>query len=93
MSVVPMPSIATRSALEAYGEYAQAQIAIEEMAELTVALKHYERGRIGVAAVQEELADVCIVIAQLVDVFGRDAVVEMAERKQERLMGRIAEGR
>ena len=93
MSVVPMPTIATRSALETFGDYAQAQIAIEEMAELTVALKHYERGRIGVAAVQEELADVCIVVAQLVDVFGRDAVVEMAERKQERLMKRISERR
>jgi NTP pyrophosphatase (non-canonical NTP hydrolase) len=89
MNVVPMPTIATRTALEAFGGHAQAQIAIEEMAELTVALKHYERNRVGIAAVQEELADVCIVIAQLVDVFGRDAVVEIAKQKQERLMHRI----
>jgi NTP pyrophosphatase (non-canonical NTP hydrolase) len=90
-SVLPRSTVATRSALETFGDYLQTQMAIEEMAELTVALKHHERGRVGIEAVQEEIADVCIVLAQLVEAFGRDAISEIAEQKQERLMQVVLE--
>jgi NTP pyrophosphatase (non-canonical NTP hydrolase) len=87
--LVPSGTIATRSALETYGDYEQSQIAVEELAELIVALKQYERKRIDRSAVCEEIADVCVVLAQLVDVFGRGEVTRIAEEKQNRLMQRI----
>jgi NTP pyrophosphatase (non-canonical NTP hydrolase) len=90
-AVIPGSTVATRSALEMFGDYLQCQMAIEEMAELTVAIKHHERGRVGIEAIQEELADVCIVLAQLVDVYGRDAIVQIAEQKQARLMQKVLE--
>jgi len=87
--LVPESTIATRSALDTYGDYEQAQIAIEELAELVVALKHYERSRIDKLVVCNEIADVCIVLAQLVDAFGREDVVRLTEEKQKRLMERL----
>jgi len=83
------PTIAARSAIEAYGDYEQRQIAVEELAELIVALKHYERQRVGADAVVEEVADVIIVLAQLVAMFGEEAVEAEVAKKSERLMLRI----
>jgi NTP pyrophosphatase (non-canonical NTP hydrolase) len=83
------PTIAARSAIEAYGDYEQRQIAVEELAELIVALKHYERHRVGVDAVVEEVADVIVVLAQLVAMFGEEAVESKVAEKSERLMRQI----
>jgi NTP pyrophosphatase (non-canonical NTP hydrolase) len=83
------PTIAARSAIEAYGDYEQRQIAVEELAELIVALKHYERHRVGADAVVEEVADVIIVLAQLVAMFGEEAVEAKVTEKSERLMRQI----
>jgi len=83
------PTIAARSAIEAYGDYEQRQIAVEELAELIVALKHYERHRVGVDAVVEEVADVIIVLAQLVAMFGEEAIEAKITEKSERLMRQI----
>jgi len=87
--LVPESTIATRTALETYGDYEQAQVAIEEMSELIVALKHYERNRVDKLYVCNELADVCVVLTQLIDAFGRDDVVRLADEKQKRLMERL----
>mgnify|MGYP003345024886 FL=1 len=86
MSLLPKATIATRTALELHGDYEQRQIAVEELAELIVALKHYERGRISKRLVAEEIADVCIVVAQLADMFGREEIETQIEYKLERLM-------
>ncbi len=83
------PTIAARSAIEAYGDYEQRQIAVEELAELIVALKHYERHRVGSDAVVEEVADVIIVLAQLVAMFGEEAIEAKVAEKSERLMRQI----
>jgi hypothetical protein len=83
---VPEPTIATVTALDQNGEYEQSQIAVEELSELIVALKHYERGRGSRQAVQEELADVCVVLSALCHSFGRDKIEEIAEFKMNRLM-------
>ena len=74
------------TALDQNGEYEQAQIAIEELSELIVALKHYERNRVTRREVQEELADVCVVLSGLCHAFGRDKIEEIAEFKMNRLM-------
>ena len=83
------PTIAARSAIEAYGDYEQRQIAVEELAELIVALKHYERHRVGVDAVVEEVADVIVVLAQLVAMFGEEVIEAKVAEKSERLMRQI----
>ena len=83
------PTIAARSAIEAYGDYEQRQIAVEELAELIVALKHYERHRVDDDAVIEEIADVCVVLSQLAVMFGHDRINDRVRQKTERLMREI----
>ena len=76
-------------AREAWGDEAQIDMAIEEMAELTVALMHFKRGREHNAL--EELADVKNMIVQLDDIFS-DNAVEIENWRQEklaRLSGRL----
>jgi len=83
-------------AIEHYGADHQKLKAIEEMAELTKALlklmdcdKDYER-QIVQDAVDEEMADVEIMLAQLKLIFDNHYRVEMAkEKKKERLERRI----
>jgi NTP pyrophosphatase (non-canonical NTP hydrolase) len=83
------PTIAARSAIEAYGDYEQRQIAVEELAELIVALKHYERHRVDDDAVIEEIADVCVVLSQLAVMFGHERINDRVRQKTERLMREI----
>ena len=89
MSLAPEPTIAARSAIETWGEYEQRQIAVEELAELIVALKHYERHRVDDNAVIEEIADVCVVLSQLAVMFGHDRINDRVRQKTERLMREI----
>ena len=89
MNLCPPPNIAARSAIETWGEYEQRQIAVEELAELIVALKHYERHRVDDNAVIEEIADVCVVLSQLAVMFGHDRINDRVRQKTERLMREI----
>lgn len=86
----PPPSIAARSAIETWGDYEQRQIAVEELAELIVALKHYERHRVHENAVIEEIADVCVVLSQLAVMFGHERINDRVREKTERLMQQIS---
>ena len=54
-----------RDALAAYGWEAQAGMVAEECAELIASLSQYRRGRVGLAAVAEEAADVAITLASV----------------------------
>jgi len=54
-----------KKAIEYYGDANQLNMIKEELAELIVAISHYERGRIGADEVLEEVADNGIVINQL----------------------------
>jgi len=74
-----------RAAVEKWGVYDQIDMAIEECAELIVALKHCKRGRCGGVEVAEEIADVEIMLEQLRVVFGDAAVDTVKQRKIERL--------
>lgn len=59
-------------AIYKYGEEAQINMLIEEMAELTIALSHYKRGRKN--NVTEEIADVQICLNQIKIIFGETEV-------------------
>lgn len=81
-----------RAALEAFGERAQMTMAIEEMSELAKELCKRCRGRDNVEAIAEEVADVQIMLQQLVILFDcKGAVDKYRQYKLERLAGRIEE--
>jgi hypothetical protein len=83
-----------RAALEAFGERAQVTMAIEEMSELTKEFCKRCRGRDNVEAIAEEIADVEIMLQQMVMLFDCAGQVETFRRyKLERLAGRIEEVR
>ena len=67
-------------------------MAIEEMSELTKELCKHRRGRDNVEAIAEEIADVEIMLRQMVMLFDcADKVDEFRRYKLERLAGRIKE--
>ena len=83
-----------RAALEAFGERAQMTMAIEEMSELAKELCKRCRGRDNVEAIAEEVADVQIMLQQLVILFDcKETVDKYRQYKLERLAGRIEEAK
>lgn len=81
-----------RAALEAFGAEAQMVMAIEEMSELTKELCKHRRGRDNVEAIAEEVADVEIMLRQMVMLFDCAGQVETFRRyKLERLAEMIKE--
>ena len=58
--------------IDKWGEQAQYQQAVEECAELIATLQHYGRGKVDRAVVIDELADVYLMVGQLVFMFGED---------------------
>lgn len=82
------------AALEAFGAEAQMVMAIEEMSELTKELCKHRRGRDNVEAIAEEIADVEIMLRQMVMLFDCPGQVETFLRyKLERLAERIKEAK
>lgn len=85
-----------RQAVETYGTLAQTDIALEEMSELTKALLKLRRARDGKSYQQakenvyEEMADVIIMLTQLLMIFdGREDVQRAIDEKVNRLAGRL----
>lgn len=74
-----------RRAIDHFGDTNQILQAIEEMAELTVELTHYIRGRNGTWQVAEEIADCSIMLKQLRILFGEAEVDRWEQEKMERL--------
>lgn len=74
-----------RETVKKWGEEAQYDQAIEECAELIAALKHLKRNKIDQQAVIDELADVSLMIGQLIWMFGEDRVNKSIETKLEKL--------
>ena len=71
-----------------YGAENQMDQAIEECAELIVAIRHYRRGRASISAIAEEIADVEIMMTQLRLIFNADSMVEgFKGEKIERMRG------
>ena len=78
--------------LNKWGEQAQYDQAIEECAELIVALQHFSRGRIDRAAVVNELADVFLMVGQLTYMFGEDQLSESVRKKITKLTLLLEDG-
>lgn len=76
--------------LHKWGEEAQYDQAVEECAELIAVLKHLRRGRADVTAVAEELADVYLMIGQLVYMLGEERFTAAIENKVARLREHLA---
>ncbi|MGD9638353.1 MAG: hypothetical protein AB7U85_04775 [Alphaproteobacteria bacterium] len=74
-------------ALAVYGSEMQLNQAIEEMAELTVAIRHFLRCRPN--NLIEELADVSVMIEQISLLFGKDAIEAVKKIKIKRLERRL----
>lgn len=78
--------------IKKWGEKPQVEMAIEEMAELILALRHYDRGRISGQEVISEIADVQIMMAQLAVMYGEHRVEEAKAKKLARLAERVYSG-
>ena len=77
-------------ALDAYGVDAQLVVCIEEMSELTKELCKAFRGKENEDAIAEEIADVEIMLQQMILAFGLEAKTdEWWRRKLERLEQRL----
>ena len=78
-------------AIARWGTDAQTDMAIEECAELIMAIQHFRRGRINAGAVASEIADVEIMMSQLRRIFGTEYVDAAKADKLARLEGRMAQ--
>ena len=78
-----------RKSLDTYGLSSQLDQTIEECAELTIAIRHYKRGRCTIEDLAAEMADVEIMLEQMRLVYGPqiDAAKEIKlVRLEERLL-------
>ena len=79
-----------KAAIEKYGAEAQVVVALEEMAELQQALTKFLRGNPDQRNINEEMADVSIMLEQLKLIFGnRAAVTHWVGKKVARLEQRL----
>lgn len=74
-------------AIAQFGKEAQCRKAVEECAELIVALSH--RDRLRPFAIVEECADVFIMALQVAEMYGVDEFIEAVEGKHMRLAERL----
>ena len=76
-------------AVHHYGKEHQKKKAIEEMGELITALSREQDGRATAHDVITEIADVHLMIRQLMVIYGVDLCVAEYDRKQRRLLRRM----
>ena len=67
--------------LDKWGEKAQYDQAVEECAELIIALQHFVRGKADSDSVIDELADVYLMVGQLTYMFGEQKLNVAVEKK------------
>lgn len=82
-----------KKAVDTFGKVIQTNMAIEELAELIVAINHWRRGRVGKDAVIEEIAACYIMLRQLTyivtDSMNFTPIHEMLDKKLQRLESNI----
>ncbi len=78
-------------AIEKWGDEAQLDKAIEECAELILAIQHRKIHRATNEHVIEEVADVQILMDQLSIIFNEDAVADMKVKKLDKLRRKVLE--
>lgn len=71
--------------IDKWGEQAQYQQAVEECAELIATLQHYSRGKVDRGVVIDELADVYLMVGQLVYMFGEQDFTDAVKSKISKL--------
>lgn len=76
-------------ALSTYGREAQQDRAIEECAELIVALRHYQRGTGSLGELQGEIADVLVTVTTLAIQYGDEQIAAAVDYKLARLRKRL----
>lgn len=89
MNLTPEQEAVCARAIKANGDHEQIDQAIEELAELIVALRHSRRFRASMRQVATEIADVAIMVEQLATIYGKDAVQSEIDAKIQRLDGRL----
>lgn len=84
-----------RLAIDTYGEDEQCRMIQEEMSELSVALSKFHREPYTdrIENVQEEIADVCIMMQQAKMMFGEKEVDKIIQAKTDRLHERLKDER
>ena len=88
----PPVTATLKQALDTYGAEAQTLVAFEEMAELEKELCKHARGRDNRDAIAEEIADVLIMLEQMMLLHDcKDAVADFRRRKIKRLAERLKE--
>lgn len=80
---------ALTKARKVYGDKYLINLAIEEMGELIVAINQHRRKRVEAKAVQEEIADVMLALQELMQIFGKDDVIDIYCAKCERFEQRV----
>lgn len=76
-----------RDTLDKWGVEGQYDQAVEECAELIAVLKHFRRGKVDEARVVDELADVYLMVGQLIYMFGEERVERAVAEKVKKLQG------
>ena len=88
----PPVTATLKQALDTYGAEAQTLVAFEEVAELEKELCKHARGRNNRDAIAEEIADVLIMLEQMMLLHDcKDAVADFRLRKIKRLAERLKE--
>lgn len=79
-----------RDAIDKWGLWEQVRQAQEECTELALALRHWERGKVGTGAVATEIADVEIMLEQLRLMIPRAALTIAREQQRAKLRQAIS---
>jgi len=85
------PSDIIKKALTVFGAPAQMAMFREECTEALLAMSHYERGRVRIDAVIEEVADVLITAESARLILGPELVDAAKQRKLDRLVETMAD--
>lgn len=68
-----------------WGEKAQYEQAVEECAELIATIQHFARGKVDRGVVVDELADVYLMVGQLIYMLGEENFTSALEKKINKL--------
>lgn len=79
-----------RECLEFWGFRKQARMVEEECAELILATSHTLRNRPGAAdEMKEEVADVYLMVQQMIAYFGEEAIMSIVDEKSDRVKEKL----
>ncbi len=74
-----------------WGEKAQYEQAVEECAELIATIQHFARGKVDRGVVVDELADVYLMVGQLIYMLGEEDFTSAVDKKINKLHKLLSE--